>query len=112
MNTGMNAQTGAQISGRDHLRQSIQDILSTPIGSRVMRRDYGSRLPDLIDEPISSDLTIRIFAETAAALIKWEPRYRVSRVFVEEAKAGHLVIGLEGKDLENGEPLKLEGITI
>ena len=34
----MNRTTGTAISGLEHLRQSVGDILSTPIGSRVMRR--------------------------------------------------------------------------
>ena len=51
---GMNAHTGQSLSGLDHLRQSIADILSTPLNTRVMRRDYGSRLPELIDQPINN----------------------------------------------------------
>lgn len=112
MNNGMNAQTGTQLSGREHLRQSIQDILSTPIGTRVMRRGYGSRLPDLMDEPTTPDLIVRVYAETAKALAKWEPRFRVNRIFVEEAGAGRLTIGLEGEELIGGERIKLEGMPI
>ncbi len=37
---GMNANTGKELEGIEHLKQSIIDILTTPIGSRVMRRDY------------------------------------------------------------------------
>ena len=40
---GINATTGAALSGMDHLRQSIRDILTTRVGTRVMRRAYGSR---------------------------------------------------------------------
>uniref|UniRef100_UPI0026076D20 ATPase domain-containing protein n=1 Tax=uncultured Sphingobium sp. TaxID=316087 RepID=UPI0026076D20 len=29
----------------------VRDILTTPIGSRLMRRDYGSLIPELIDQP-------------------------------------------------------------
>ena len=46
---GMNAKTGKALSGVDHLKQSIQDIVTTPLGSRVMRRDYGCGLFDLLD---------------------------------------------------------------
>jgi Bacteriophage baseplate protein W len=45
---GIDASTGKNISGLAHLRQSVRDILSTPIGTRVLRRDYGSRLPRLV----------------------------------------------------------------
>lgn len=46
---GMNAHTGQPLAGLDHLRQIIADILSTPLNTRVMRRDYGSRILELID---------------------------------------------------------------
>ena len=49
---GMNVLNGRSLTGLDHLKQSIADILNTPIGSRVMRRDYGSKLFSLIDAPL------------------------------------------------------------
>ena len=35
----------------DQLWQSVTKILTTPTGSRVMRRDFGSVVPDLLDAP-------------------------------------------------------------
>ena len=49
---GVDASTGRALDGMQHLGQSIGDILMTPMGSRVMRRDYGSLLTELIDQPI------------------------------------------------------------
>lgn len=46
---GMNRTTGESISDVDHISQSIGDILRTPVGSRVMRREYGSLLSQMID---------------------------------------------------------------
>ncbi|MBR7309711.1 baseplate assembly protein, partial [Klebsiella pneumoniae] len=46
---GMNSQTGLSISEVEHIRQSVRDILVTPVGSRVMRREYGSLLSQMID---------------------------------------------------------------
>ena len=57
---GMNAETGRELTGLEHLKQSIADILNTPIGSRVMRRDYGSRLFELIDAPINRSTVVDI----------------------------------------------------
>ncbi len=37
---GMSAETGKALEGLEHLKQSITDILTTPIGSRIMRREY------------------------------------------------------------------------
>lgn len=46
---GMNSHTGLSISEVEHIRQSVRDILVTPVGSRVMRREYGSLLSALED---------------------------------------------------------------
>jgi len=48
---GTNASTGRALEGTEHLVQSLADILGTPLGTRAMRRDYGSLLPELIDQP-------------------------------------------------------------
>ena len=35
---GMSRHSGMAIEDLDHIRQSVSDILQTPVGSRVMRR--------------------------------------------------------------------------
>ncbi|WP_294279910.1 GPW/gp25 family protein [uncultured Sphingomonas sp.] len=76
----MDAVTGKPMYDTAHLSQSIGDILSTPIGSRVMRRDYGSALFELVDAPGNALTRSRIYAATATALARWEPRIRLTRV--------------------------------
>lgn len=98
---GMATGTGKPISGLDHLIQSVADILGTPIGSRVMRRDYGSDLPDLIDQPMNGATRMRIFAAVATALQRWEPRIRLTRVWLERgARDGAFVLTLAGHRLD------------
>ena len=77
---GINAHTGQPLAGLDHLRQSIADILSTPLNTRVMRRDYGSVIPELIDQPLNQTTLLRLYAATAAAVMRWEPRFQISRI--------------------------------
>ncbi len=77
---GMSRDNGTQLSTDEHLRQSIRDILTTPLGTRLMRRDYGSLLPFLIDSPANDATKLRLMAATATALIRWEPRIKVSKV--------------------------------
>lgn len=79
----MDKYTGEKISETDHIRQSISDILTTPIGSRVMRRDYGSRLYELIDRPITAATILQIAAASVMAIKRWEHRIEVSRFFVD-----------------------------
>ena len=76
----MNATTGARIDAINHLRQSIADILTTPIGTRTMRRDYGSLVPALIDQPDNLLTQTRVFSAIHSALMRWEPRISVQRV--------------------------------
>lgn len=77
---GMSRHTGAAMSGIEHIQQSVRDILSTPIGTRVGRRDYGSLIPDLIDQPLTPANILRIYAATAVALSRHEDRLRLRRV--------------------------------
>ena len=49
MRTGISATTGRVLTGWDHCVQSLAKILTTRFNSRVMRRDFGSRVPDLQD---------------------------------------------------------------
>ena len=110
---GMNSQTGKPLSGLAHLRQSIRDILTTPIGSRVMRRDYGSRLFDLIDAPGAGGTLVDLYAAVAEALENWEPRFRLSRVRHDGVSAdGRLRLTLTGEYLPEGREVQLEGLVL
>lgn len=110
---GMSRITGKALGGFDHLRQSIADILTTPIGTRVHRRDYGSRLPRLVDRPINSSLVAELVAATAEALDRWEPRLRLEQVKIDTVTAdGQISLSLVGYYLLNGERIEIEGLVI
>lgn len=94
--TGMNAHNGQPLGGLAHIRQSLSDILSTPIGSRVMRRQYGSAVPELIDQPLNGTTILRIYAATATAVKLWEPRIQLQRVQLEKDNNGQICLMLDG----------------
>ena len=108
--TGMHRATGAALQGIEHLRQSITDILTTPLGTRLQRRSYGSLLPELIDHPDNGVTRLRMMAATAGALMRWEPRLRISRVQLTSGhEAGQLTLDLAGEYLgASGDPLPLQ----
>ncbi len=108
----MNRNTGKNLTGVDHLRQSIIDILTTPIGSRVMRRDYGSRLYELVDAPINRSTLVDIYAAVAHALMLWEPRFELTRVQVESIDIAKVQIYIEGNYLPNNTQIKIEGLIL
>jgi uncharacterized protein len=95
---GIDRDTGQTLSGNAHLAQSVADILSTPLGTRVMRRNYGSMLFDLIDQPLNAVTRALTFAATAIAIREWEPRLRLTRIsFTGNFAAGRPVIDIEGE---------------
>lgn len=94
---GMDRSTGAPLDGDAHLGQSIGDILTTPIGSRVMLRDYGSMLLELIDRPINAATRLLFLAASADAIARWEPRIRLTRVaFSTSGADGRVALDIEG----------------
>lgn len=95
--TGFNREAGVVLSGFQHVEQSIGVILTTPIGSRVMRRDFGSELFGLIDRPLTDQVILAIYAAVAMAVARWEPRYAVIGCAITGAAAdGTLSIELTG----------------
>lgn len=113
MPRGMTRSTGDYIDAWGHLQQSIQDILTTPIGTRVHRRDYGSRLPRLVDRPMNPSLRTELVAATAEALERWEPRLKLDRVLIEAAsEAGHITLTLWGTFWQNGRSLAVSGLDV
>ncbi|MFN3944606.1 MAG: GPW/gp25 family protein [Allosphingosinicella sp.] len=97
---GMDAETGKPIEGEAHLRQSIGDILTTPVGTRVARRDYGSELPRLLAQPMNAAGRLRLFAATAIAIARWEPRFRLRAVALAATAAGAFTLDLDGDRLD------------
>lgn len=110
---GMNRDTGLRLEGFDHLIQSIQDILTTPLGSRVHRRDYGSLLPRLVDRPMSGALVALMINATATALDRWEPRLKLEKVIIDAVNVGgQISMSLIGYYVVNGERVAINGLVI
>lgn len=110
--SGMSNQTGSYLTDEERLKQSIIDILTTPIGSRVICREYGSNLFKLIDQPANRALFPKIYAAVADALNKWEPRLKLEKIIVEEIKDGRIRLSLIGKYLITQQKVALEGLVV
>lgn len=111
--TGMDRGTGMPLGGEAHLRQSIADILSTPIGTRVGRRDYGSLLPELIDQPVTPSSILRLYAATALALSRWERRLRLKRVTLSPgSRPGAVSLVIEGQRTDGASANSRTRLTI
>ena len=110
---GMNRSTGLALSGDDHLAQSIGDILTTPLGTRTMRRDYGSVLFELLDRPFNAATRLLCVMATAQAIALWEPRIAVRQVTVAAGEAaGSATITVIGTRTGQPDPNALTRLTI
>ena len=108
---GMDRRTGKLSRDKDHLRQSIEMILTTPIGSRVMRPEFGSELPRLVALPMTPSTDLRIYAAVLDSLTKWEPRLITENVQITNRTAdGELELKLTGQYY--GEQIEITGIRV
>lgn len=94
----INRSTGKKIEKAEHLKQSINDILTTRIGSRVARRAYGSLLPDLIDAPMNPETNLKLIAASVMALMQHEPRLALTKIQIYDQTSTGLTLLVDGRD--------------
>lgn len=76
--------TGAlpQVAGMDRIRQSIEQILDTEPGERIMLPEFGCGLRRYLMEPNTLTTRTAIAKDIETALARWEPRIQVTAVAV------------------------------
>lgn len=92
------AQGGIALTNeRSELRQSVEIILSTSPGQRVMRPTFGCRLQELVFAPNNSQTAAQARRYVEDALGMWEPRIKVISVnaFPDTQEDHRLVIEIE-----------------
>ena len=63
--------------------QSLQILLLTQLGERVMRSDFGTELPRLVFAPGSTQYLRLLETAVQDAVTNWEPRVDVNQVVAE-----------------------------
>ena len=106
----MTSATGKAITDTDHLNQSVKDILITPQGSRIARREYGSLLSALIDQPQNPALRLQMMSAVYVALMRWEPRPTLDAITIKSDFNGSTVVDLTGRRTD-GTPVSLSVAT-
>ncbi|PZR37184.1 GPW/gp25 family protein [Caulobacter segnis] len=96
---GIDRDTGQPISGPAYLRQRIANVLTTAIGSSVMRRDYGSEIPAMIDMVVNPANVLLLYGAIAGALQRWVGDFKLTRVeLLRGQQPGQFVLALEGQE--------------
>src|SRR5499426_4782439 len=61
----------------ESVHQAIRIVLSTPLGERVMRPDFGCAIHELVFAPNSAATRGMALHYVREALLRWEPRIEV-----------------------------------
>ena len=77
-----------------------------------MRPEYGSRLFDLVDAPMNRATIVEIYAATAEALDRWEPRLKLERVQAIAVQPGRIELELIGVYVPDGQRVTIEGVVV
>jgi hypothetical protein len=111
----MDRHTGKKIDGIDHLTMRINDVLTTFINTRIMRRKYGSDIINLQDAPINQQTIVDFYAGIADAFLN--PINGLTDVDLIKVRAvssskGRLEIEIQALWKPTGEPIKLQNMII
>lgn len=98
---GMSRHTGSTIGRAEHIKQSIVDILSTPIGSRIHRREYGSYVFDLIDRAANPAGRLQLLSAAVDAITRWEPRVLIENISLDVTMDGKVELSYEYRDIDD-----------
>lgn len=102
---GIDRNTGKRLVGWPHVVQSLLVLFSTRIGSRIMRRAFGSDVPALLGrENVSRAAVLRFWTAIILAVELWEPRFRIVKIGMpassngtDKARAGKLGFSATGQ---------------
>lgn len=93
---GMDRHTGLPLSGLARALQAIDDILTTPVGSRRMRPEYGASIRRYVDLPVNGGWKGAVQAEAIRAVGRWEPCVKLQQVTVVSVLNGKIGLRLTG----------------
>jgi uncharacterized protein len=85
------------VSGVDDIRQSLEILLATRLGERVMQDDFGCDLTSVLFEEMDQGLVNALTGLISDAILYHEPRITLDRLEVstDQAMAGLLLISLD-----------------
>ena len=86
----------ALVSGVDDIHESLQILLSTRLGERVMQDDFGCDLTSVLFEEIDQSLVNRITSMVTNSILYHEPRISLDNLDISQADSeqGLLLIGI------------------
>ncbi len=85
------------VEAEEDIRQSLNILLSTSLGERVLRPTFGWKRDALMFEPLSTSFGAYLAREIETAILFFEPRIELNRVDFENAteQEGLILIRLD-----------------
>lgn len=82
---------------RQDIEQSLEILLGTRPGERLLRPDYGCNLDELLFEPITPTLLTSVKDQIEQAIILYEPRIELLNIDMEESSSeeGLLLVAID-----------------
>ena len=108
---GLDRQTGRLIDGWPHVVQSIMVIFTTGFGERMLRRWFGSSVPQLLGNSLTETTVVSFFAAIVTSLevrerdtgLPREPRFRITKITpLKVDRSGNLSIQISGIYMPRG----------
>lgn len=82
----LSGSNGFQLTNYENeIEQAIRIILGTIPGERVMRPEFGSRLHELVFEPLNQQTVEKARQFVRMALERWEPRIELKEIKIDAA---------------------------
>lgn len=92
------------VSGTEDIDQSLNILLSTALGERVMQPQYGCDLTDYVFETLNSSVIGYLKDRVKNAILFYEPRIRVEQIDISPADSMDLIEGRFTISLEYSVP--------
>lgn len=85
------------VSGAEDIHQSLQILLSTQLGERAMREDFGCDLNSVLFAEMDQSLINTLTSMVTNAILYYEPRIKMEKLDVSESQSqqGLLLISIE-----------------
>ena len=85
------------VTGVEDIRESLQILLSTRLGERVMQDEFGCELHSVLFEEVDQGLINTLISAISDAILYHEPRIKLDQLDVSESETeqGLLLISID-----------------
>lgn len=85
------------LSDEDDIKSSLEVLLSTRLGERIMVPNYGCNLDELMFKPLNLTLKTYVIDLIKTAILYYEPRIDVNKISIDPTNEleGELLINIE-----------------